>query len=76
MDMIVEVTDSGVGLPTEDIEMLLQPFFSTKGRGSGMGLALVHRIVTDHGGILELENLAPEGTKVRLVFRGVVMREE
>jgi two-component system nitrogen regulation sensor histidine kinase NtrY len=68
-DVVIEVADTGVGLPTEDAEMLLQPFFSTKGRGSGMGLALVHRIVTDHGGVLELENRSPAGALVRIILR-------
>jgi len=69
-DIIIEVVDTGVGLPTEDAETLLQPFFSTKGGGSGMGLALVHRIVTDHGGTLELENRASGGAVARMVLSG------
>ena len=69
-DVVLEVEDTGVGLPTEDTEVLLEPFFSTKGRGSGMGLALVHRVVTDHGGSLELENLEPTGARVRIVLTG------
>jgi nitrogen fixation/metabolism regulation signal transduction histidine kinase len=71
-DVILEVADTGVGLPTEDTEMLLQPFFSTKGRGSGMGLALVHRIVADHGGTLHLENRSPCGTVARIVLADAV----
>jgi len=67
-DLVIEVEDSGVGLPTEDPEVLLQPFFSTKGRGSGMGLAMVHRAVTDHGGSLELGNLRPGGAVARIVL--------
>jgi nitrogen fixation/metabolism regulation signal transduction histidine kinase len=70
-DVILQVEDTGVGLPTDDIELLLQPFFSTKGRGSGMGLALVHRIVTDHGGTLELENRQAGGAVARMVLPGV-----
>ena len=69
-DVVVEVEDTGVGLPTEDTDILLEPFFSTKGRGSGMGLALVHRVVTDHGGSLELESLKPAGARVRIVLAG------
>ncbi|TFG36043.1 MAG: HAMP domain-containing protein, partial [Candidatus Aminicenantes bacterium] len=49
-DLTIEISDTGAGLPTEDTEMLLQPFYSTKGRGSGIGLAVVHRIVTEHAG--------------------------
>jgi two-component system nitrogen regulation sensor histidine kinase NtrY len=71
-DVVIEVEDTGVGLPIEDTETLVEPFFSTKGRGSGMGLALVHRIVTDHGGVLELESLSSGGTRVRIVLRGAL----
>ena len=72
-DVIVEVEDTGVGLPTEDTDVLLEPFFSTKGRGSGMGLALVHRVVSDHGGSLELESLKPNGARVRIVLAGALL---
>jgi len=72
-DVVIEVEDTGVGLPTEDTETLVEPFFSTKGRGSGMGLALVHRIVTDHGGVLKLESLRPGGTRVRIVLQGALI---
>jgi two-component system nitrogen regulation sensor histidine kinase NtrY len=71
-DLVIEVEDTGVGLPTEDTETLVEPFFSTKGRGSGMGLALVHRIVADHGGVLELESLSSGGTRVRIVLKGAL----
>jgi two-component system nitrogen regulation sensor histidine kinase NtrY len=69
-NVVIEVEDTGVGLPTEDTEMLVEPFFSTKGRGSGVGLALVHRIVSDHGGSLELGSLEEGGTRVRIVLEG------
>jgi two-component system nitrogen regulation sensor histidine kinase NtrY len=74
-DVILEVEDTGVGLPTEDTEMLLEPFFSTKGRGSGMGLALVHRVVSDHGGTLELESVKPTGARVRITLFGARITE-
>lgn len=70
--VIVEVTDSGSGLPTEDIDTLIQPYFSTKGRGSGMGLAMVHRIVSDHGGSLQFENRVPAGAIVRITLPRVL----
>jgi two-component system nitrogen regulation sensor histidine kinase NtrY len=72
-DLIIEVEDSGVGLPTEDTETLLEPFFSTKGRGSGMGLALVHRVVSDHGGVLDLQTIETGGTRVRIVIEGAAL---
>ena len=67
-DIVIEVADTGVGLPTEDTEMLLQPFYSTKGRGSGIGLAVVHRIVAEHGGSLRIANRLGGGTVVTIVL--------
>jgi two-component system nitrogen regulation sensor histidine kinase NtrY len=74
-DVIIEVMDTGIGLPTDDTDTLLEPFFSTKGRGSGMGLALVHRIVADHGGVLELQPRSPSGTLVRVILKNAVVRD-
>ncbi len=70
-DLVIEIEDSGIGLPTEDTDTLVEPFFSTKGRGSGMGLAMVNRVVTDHGGTMELRNLDPSGTRARVVLSNV-----
>lgn len=66
-DLVVEVLDRGPGLPVEDPDLLFQPFFSSKGRGSGVGLAVVYRIVTDHGGTVRL--LQREGGGVRAEVR-------
>lgn len=75
-DVVIEVEDTGVGLPTEDTETLVEPFFSTKGRGSGIGLALVHRIVSDHGGSLELRSLEEGGARVRIVLDKALVAAE
>jgi len=71
--LVIEVEDDGVGLPTDDATLLVQPFYSTKGRGSGMGLALVQRIVVDHGGSLELERRLSQGTRARIVLPGALI---
>jgi nitrogen fixation/metabolism regulation signal transduction histidine kinase len=72
-DLAIEIEDSGIGLPTEDTDTLVEPFFSTKGRGSGMGLAMVNRVVTDHGGTLELRNQEPSGTRARVILPDVLV---
>jgi nitrogen fixation/metabolism regulation signal transduction histidine kinase len=71
--LVLEVADTGIGLPTEDAETLVQPFYSTKGQSSGMGLAMVHRVVTDHGGTLELQNRQPTGALVRITLPAAIV---
>ncbi|HXU29272.1 MAG TPA: ATP-binding protein, partial [Thermoanaerobaculia bacterium] len=60
--LAIHVADTGRGIPPESKEKLFLPYFSTKGRGTGMGLAIVHRIVTDHHGTLRVEDNRPTGT--------------
>ena len=60
------VADTGRGIPPEDRDKLFQPFFSRKGRGSGMGLAIVQRIVGDHDGAIAVEENFPRGTVFRI----------
>ncbi len=56
------VADSGRGVAPEDRDKLFLPFFSRKGRGTGMGLAIVHRIVSEHAGTIRVGDNAPRGT--------------
>jgi signal transduction histidine kinase len=69
-EVVVAVTDQGSGLPADDPELLFQPFYSTKGRGSGVGLAMVQRIVTDHGGTVRLEANQPQGVRAEVRIPG------
>jgi two-component system sensor histidine kinase PilS (NtrC family) len=62
----IVVADRGAGIPAEVRERIFDPFYTTKSNGSGLGLAAVHRIVEDHGGIVRLESEVGEGTTVRL----------
>ena len=60
------VADSGRGIPPEDRDKLFLPFFSRKGRGTGMGLAIVQRIVSDHAGRIRVEDNLPRGSVFRV----------
>ena len=57
------VADDGPGIPAEDKERLFLPYFSTKAGGTGLGLPIVHQIVTDHGGTIWVEDAVPQGTR-------------
>ena len=60
----ITVADTGHGIPPEVLERIFEPFFTTKGpgEGTGMGLALVHGIVTDHGGAVLVDSVIGQGT--------------
>ncbi|MGE0085640.1 MAG: PAS domain S-box protein [Desulfococcaceae bacterium] len=62
------VSDSGPGIPADAVRKIFDPFFSTKNYGTGIGLSLCHRIVTDHGGFLDVSvsPLGGAGFTVRL----------
>lgn len=59
----INVRDFGKGIDAEDLERIFEPFFSTKSGGTGIGLALVHRIVEEHGGTVEVQSTPGEGTR-------------
>jgi two-component system, NtrC family, sensor histidine kinase PilS len=54
--LVVRVADTGEGIPPDDLGHIFEPFFSTKAHGTGLGLALVHRIVQDHGGEIDVQS--------------------
>jgi signal transduction histidine kinase len=58
--VVIEVQDTGTGIPPADLQKIFIPFFTTKAKGHGVGLALAHRIITQHGGTLTAAN-PPEG---------------
>jgi two-component system, NtrC family, nitrogen regulation sensor histidine kinase NtrY len=58
----IAVADTGPGIRAEDKEKIFQPYFSTKGRGSGLGLSIVHRIVHDHHAEIHVKDNHPQGT--------------
>ncbi|HWS53282.1 MAG TPA: ATP-binding protein, partial [Pyrinomonadaceae bacterium] len=57
----VEIADTGTGITPEDLQRIFIPFFTTKSKGHGVGLALAHRVVTDHGGTLSAANAEGAG---------------
>jgi len=69
----VSVADSGAGISREYLGQIFEPFFSTKERGTGLGLALVQQIIVEHGGRVDVESSPETGTTFSLtipVLRG------
>ncbi|MBW2289395.1 MAG: PAS domain S-box protein [Deltaproteobacteria bacterium] len=64
----IAVSDTGIGMSPDVCERVFDPFFTTKASGSGLGLAAVHRIVSEHSGTARLESVVGQGTTVRLRF--------
>jgi signal transduction histidine kinase len=56
----ISIHDSGPGIPTDDLQKVFIPFFTTKASGHGVGLPLAHRVIIEHGGTLTVVN-APDG---------------
>ncbi|QWR77521.1 ATP-binding protein [Candidatus Magnetomonas plexicatena] len=61
---MIQIEDSGAGIPADKISMIFEPFFSTKemGRGTGLGLPITRRIVTEHGGMINVESAPGAGS--------------
>src|SRR5205823_14468549 len=62
----VSIADKGIGIPKEHLSRIFDPYFSTKQRGSGLGLATTYSIVKNHGGFLVVESNLGRGTAVRV----------
>lgn len=59
---IIQIEDSGKGIPKEKLSQIFQPYFSTKEKGTGLGLSIAYRVVSDHGGKMQVESEVGKGT--------------
>ena len=62
----VSVADTGAGIPDDQLNLIFEPFYTTKKKGSGLGLMLVQRIVRAHGGRIDLQSQVGRGTTFRI----------
>ena len=62
---IVEVADTGSGIPVEQLSRIYDPFFTTKeiGKGTGLGLSITYGIVQEHGGTITCDSQVGQGTR-------------
>lgn len=64
----IEVSDTGDGIPEEDLHKVFLPFFTTKSKGTGLGLALVHKIILSHNGHITVESRKGKGTLFTVIL--------
>jgi len=65
-DLVVSITDNGSGIGPKDLPHVFEPFYTTKTNGTGLGLAVVHGIVKEHGGRIVVDSHPGQGTTMRL----------
>ena len=66
--VIIEIQDNGEGIPQENIDKVLDPYFTTKPEGTGLGLALAYKIIDEHNGTIRFMSLAGQGTTVTVTI--------
>jgi nitrogen fixation/metabolism regulation signal transduction histidine kinase len=70
--LCVTITDNGTGFPDQLIQRAFEPYMTTKPKGTGLGLVIVKKIIEEHGGTVQIANVAPHGARVTLVFPAAV----
>ncbi|MGH6804803.1 MAG: ATP-binding protein, partial [Methyloceanibacter sp.] len=65
----VEIEDTGRGISSSEADKVFNPFFTTKASGTGLGLALTHKIVEDHRGRITFRSVPGAGTTFRVVLQ-------
>lgn len=66
--IVVSVVDTGQGIPAEQIPLVFEPFYTSKGQGTGLGLSISYNIISDHGGELDVKSRPGEETVFRFTL--------
>lgn len=66
--IVVKIMDEGIGIPEERMPNLGEPFYSTKEKGTGLGLMICNRIIKNHGGTMNIESEINKGTTISVFF--------
>ena len=65
-EVVVEIADTGPGIPADSIEKIFEPFFSKRAGGTGLGLAIARQMVENHNGRIEVDSQFGKGTTFRI----------
>jgi PAS domain S-box-containing protein len=67
-DVLVQIKDTGIGIPKDNLDKILEPFFTTKDHGTGLGLSLAYNAIKAHSGDLRIESSEERGTTINIQF--------
>jgi signal transduction histidine kinase len=69
-EVVIALSDTGKGIPRQDIQKIFEPFYTTKpqGRGTGLGLSICYSIVSDHRGRIEVDSELGRGSTFRVIL--------
>jgi len=65
---MVFIEDNGKGMDANTLSRIFEPFFTTKAKGTGLGMAIVHKIVEAHRGRIQIKSELGQGTRVEIFF--------
>lgn len=68
--VVIEVSDTGVGMSSEELSGMFELFYTTKSKGSGIGMTLSKQMIEENKGYLEVESTKLQGTRIRMIFGG------
>ena len=66
--IMLKFEDNGVGIPTEIIDKIYEPYVTSKKTGTGLGLAIVNKIIEEHAGDIEIKNTKPNGVCILITL--------
>lgn len=77
-DVLIAITDTGVGIPEENLKKITDPFFTTKapGKGTGLGLSITYNIIKEHKGKLKFDSQEGKGTTVTVILAKPINHEQ
>ncbi|MFJ7726215.1 ATP-binding protein [Neobacillus sp. NPDC097160] len=67
----IKIIDQGIGIPKERLSTLGEPFYTTKEKGTGLGLMTCYRIIESHNGVLDIQSMVNEGTSVEIILPAI-----
>ncbi|MBK9334664.1 MAG: ATP-binding protein [Ignavibacteria bacterium] len=65
-EIVINIIDTGIGIPPENIDKILEPFFTTKDDGVGLGMGLAHQTIRLHKGTFSIQSDLGEGTQIEI----------